>query len=102
MVSLIQNNLQQIQEILKDHKVLTAEVFGSALKSNFNSTSDIDILVTFSDNINLLDYSDNYFDLKIKLEDLLGRNVDLVSSKSLKNPILIESINSSKVNLYAA
>jgi predicted nucleotidyltransferase len=37
-----------------------------------------------------------------QLEALLDRNIDLVSVKSLKNPILIEEINRSKVELYAA
>jgi len=64
--------------------------------------SDIDFLVTFSSSIPLLDYSDNYFSLKFALENLLKKPVDLVSFKSLKNPILLEEINNSKVELYAA
>jgi len=102
MIKLIEHNLDAIIGLFDAHQVSRAYVFGSALTSHFNENSDIDILVTFKDSIQLMDYSDNYFNLKMKLEDLLKRQVDLVSSKSLKNPILKESIDKSKVNLYAA
>lgn len=102
MIKLIEHNLEAIISLFDAHQVSRAYVFGSALTSHFNENSDIDFLVTFKDSIQLMDYSDNYFNLKMKLEDLLKRQVDLVSSKSLKNPILKESIDKSKVNLYAA
>ena len=37
--------------------------FGSVLSDKFNDESDIDLIVNFSD-VQLLDYADNYFDLK--------------------------------------
>ena len=39
------------------------------------------------------------FNLLYDLENLLQKQVDLVSKKSLKNPYLIESINESKIQL---
>lgn len=102
MIDLVYNQTERLASIFKEHHVQQAYLFGSATSSDFSSASDIDILVNFSDDINLLDYADNYFDLKDKLEVLFGRNVDLVSSRSLKNPVLIESINKSKMRLYAA
>jgi predicted nucleotidyltransferase len=102
MVKLLENNLESICRLFDAHHVQTADIFGSALSSDFTKDSDIDILVTFKDSIELLDYSDNYFDLKMKLEDLLSRRVDLVSARSLKNPVLVKAINESKVNVYAA
>jgi predicted nucleotidyltransferase len=102
MNSVIEDNLEKIKEIFKAHRVQTAELFGSALRSDYNENSDVDLLVTFSDDIDLLDYSDNYFELKIELEDLLDRNVDIISAKALKNPVLINEINNSKRELYAA
>ncbi|KOF03517.1 DNA polymerase III subunit beta [Roseivirga seohaensis] len=102
MVSIIENNLDAIYALFKEHKVISAALFGSAAKNNLHGNSDIDFLIQFSEELELLDYADNYFDLKEKLETLLGRSVDLVSRKSLKNPILIQSINDSKKELYAA
>jgi predicted nucleotidyltransferase len=99
---LIQDNLEAIKAILKAHKVISAGLFGSALGPNFNERSDVDFLIEFAEDIPILDYADNYFDLKASLEDLLERNVDLVSLKSLKNPVLIAEINHSKVELYSA
>jgi predicted nucleotidyltransferase len=102
MVDLLSSHIAELHSIFKAHHVTKAEVFGSALSANFNQESDIDILVSFDKNIALLDYADNYFELKERLEELLQRRVDLVSVKSLKNPVLIESINKSKQSLYAA
>ena len=74
-------------------------LFGSALNSNFNAESDVDLLVKFKV-IELSKYFDNYMDFKEKLEDLFGREVDLVEEQTLRNPILINSINKSKELIY--
>lgn len=88
--------------LCKEHYVEYIALFGSAAKNMMHQNSDIDLLVRFSNELDVLDYADNYFALKEKLENLLGKKVDLVSQKSLKNPILIENIDQSKVVLYAA
>jgi predicted nucleotidyltransferase len=82
--------------------VKSIALFGSAAKDSMNENSDIDFLVQFSEEIEVLDYADNYFSFLEKLENLMGKKIDLVSKKSLKNPILIEEIDRSKVDLYAA
>tara|TARA_R110002096_G_scaffold158739_11_gene324240 strand:+ start:4131 stop:4337 length:207 start_codon:yes stop_codon:yes gene_type:complete len=64
--------------------------------------SDIDLLVAFSDDIDILDYADNYFSLLDTLQNISNRKVDLVSSKSIKNPVLKEEVYQTKVELYAA
>jgi predicted nucleotidyltransferase len=66
---------------------------------NFNNRSDIDFLVKFKD-IDLSTYFDNYMNFKSNLENLFGREVDLVEEQTLKNPILINSINKSKELVY--
>ncbi len=84
------------------HQVDSFALFGSAAKDSMKEDSDIDFLVEFSDQIDVLHYADNYFSFLEKLEKLMGKKIDLVSKKSLKNPILIEEIDRSKVDLYAA
>jgi|TARA_R110002050_G_C8946601_1_gene513031 hypothetical protein len=64
--------------------------------------SDIDLLVAFSDDIDILDYADNYFSLLDTLQNISNRKVDLVSSKSIKSPVLKEEVYQTKVELYAA
>ncbi len=86
----------------KLHGVSTIALFGSVAKETMNEESDIDFLVQFSDDLYLLDYADNYFSLLENLHALLGSKIDLVTEKSLKNPLFIEEIKKTKVELYAA
>ena len=102
MIDLIQNKLDEIVAACKKHHVDTIALFGSAAKNAMHENSDIDFLIEFSDDIDVLDYADNYFSLLDKLQEILGRKVDLVSRRSLKNPILKEEIYQSKVDLYAS
>lgn len=92
----------ELHEIFRAHHVERAELFGSAVTGPLNSQSDVDILVTFSKALPILDYAENFFGLKDKLEQKFGRTVDLVSITSLKNPALIESIKHGKRLLYSA
>ena len=76
-------------------------VFGSVLGDSFNEESDIDFVVDFSD-VSLEDYADNYFDLKFSLERIFKRDVDLLERKAIRNPYLLESIDSTKQLVYEA
>jgi len=101
MIDLIQNKLDAIVSACKNHHVKTIALFGSAAKNAMHEDSDIDLLVDFSDDIDVLDYADNYFSLLDQLQEILNRKVDLVSCRSLKNPVLKEEVYQSKVDLYA-
>ena len=102
MIELIQNNIDKIIATCKQHHVEAISLFGSAAKNAMHEDSDIDLLVEFSDDIDVLDYADNYFSLLDQLQEILTIKVDVVSSKSLKNPVLKDEIYQSKVDLYAA
>jgi len=102
MVELIKNKREEIIAICKRHHVVSLALFGSAAKQTMGPDSDIDFLVQFSPAIDVLDYADNYFSLLGALEGLTGRQVDLISIKSLKNPVLKAEIDRSKIALYAA
>jgi len=102
VIELIKNKLDEIITACKEHHVETISLFGSAAKNAMHEGSDIDLLVEFSDDIEVLEYADNYFSLLEQLQSILNKKVDLVSCKSLKNPILKEEIYQSKVDLYAA
>jgi predicted nucleotidyltransferase len=101
-MKLVEDKLNEIIALCKMHQVDSFALFGSAAKDSMKEDSDIDFLVEFSDQIDVLHYADNYFSFLEKLEKLMGKKIDLVSKKSLKNPILIEEIDRSKVDLYAA
>ncbi len=96
---IIEKNIDKIRALCNKHKVARLFVFGSILTDNFKESSDIDLLVDFSD-VDLYDYADNYFDLKTSLEKLLKRQIDLLEDKAIKNPYLRKSIDSSKQMIY--
>lgn len=95
----IQKYSQQIQALCIQHNVRTLFAFGSVLSDKFNSKSDIDLIVDIADS-DPFTYTDNYFDLKFKLENLFNRPVDLLENKALKNPYLKKEIDTTKVLVY--
>lgn len=98
-MKLIENNIQKIVALCKKYKVGKLFVFGSILTNRFNDNSDVDLVVDF-DKVTLEEYADNYFDFKYALEKLLGRDVDLLEDKAIRNPILRRNIDNSKLLIY--
>ena len=79
-------SIAKIVSIITEHKrellgfgVVELGIFGSFVNGNAKDNSDIDILVTF----NKITF-DNYMGLKLFLEGILRRNVDLVIKRTLK------------------
>ena len=98
-MELINQHIEEINLLCKKHKVKELYAFGSIISGPFNAESDLDFLVEFGD-IDLYDYFDNYMDLKESLEELFNIKVDLVEIQTLKNPILIRSIDRNKKLIY--
>ncbi len=98
-MNIIESNLEKVIEICKTHFVERIFVFGSILSDKFSKKSDIDFLIKFQ-GVDLLEYFDNYLDLKNKLEILFDRNIDMVEEQTLRNPYLIASINRNKKLLW--
>ncbi len=98
-MKLIEKNIKAINALCKKHKVQRMFVFGSILTNWFNDESDVDLLVDF-DKSEVADYFSNFFDLKCALQNLFGRNVDLVEGQTIKNSYLKQSINASKTLVY--
>jgi predicted nucleotidyltransferase len=67
-------------ELAERYDVRSLAVFGSAARDELSATSDVDILVDFHGPATLR----NYFALKCRLEDLLGRAVDLVTQQAVR------------------
>jgi len=84
-----------ITPILKKHRVTKAGIFGSFAKNEATPTSDVDILVELPASLSLLDF----VGIKIELEDLLGKSVDLVEYKAIK-PIIKDNILKSEIRVY--
>jgi predicted nucleotidyltransferase len=63
--------------------------FGSAVSGDFNENSDIDFLISFSDNLSPEEYSDNYFNLHYKLRELFNRSIESIVSCLKSNDLLL-------------
>jgi predicted nucleotidyltransferase len=78
-------------DLLAQHKPVLTERFGLVSLALFGSTardaagpdSDIDILVSFDGPAT----SERYFGVQFFLEDLLGRRIDLVTDKALRQEL---------------
>jgi len=66
--------------ILKQAGVSRSAIFGSYVRGEQNENSDIDFLVDYPQGISLFDVAE----LQYKLEDALGKSVDLVGYKTIK------------------
>jgi predicted nucleotidyltransferase len=93
---------QRIVEFCKKWNVKEFGLFGSVLSNDFDMRSDIDVLVTFFE-----DVERTLFDL-VKMEDelkeIFGREVDIVSRRGIessRNSLRRNSILESARTLYA-
>jgi predicted nucleotidyltransferase len=95
----IESHNSDITKLCKMHKVKSLYAFGSVLTEKFNTESDIDLIVEFQP-LDVLDYADNYYDLKFSLETILKREIDLLEEKAIKNPYFRKTINQNKQLIY--
>jgi predicted nucleotidyltransferase len=100
MDKLIEINIDKIKQLCSNYKVKNLYLFGSALRRDFNNSSDIDLLLSFLDGISIKEYTDNFFELHYKLEEIFGRQIDLITERSLSNKFFIDEVNNSKQLIY--
>ena len=91
---------EKIRDFCKKWKIMEFALFGSVLRDDFRSNSDVDVLVSFEETAgwDLFDI----VDMKEELKSIFGREVDLVEQGAIRNPFRRQSILSSKEILYAA
>ena len=99
MQALIKNALPQIRQLMHRYGVEKAYVFGSAARGTMREDSDVDFLIRFPADMDFRTYGDNYFELLYALQDLLGKDVELVAEETISNPFLLESINRHKLTV---
>ena len=76
------------------------ELFGSAATGAFDpERSDVDFLVAFSDTRSP-GYADRYRDFAEALEAVLGRPVDLVTERSVRNSVFRRELEATRLPLY--
>ena len=82
-------------EIFKEYGVTKAAVFGSFARGEEKKSSDIDLLIKMEDGRTLFDLGG----LKVDLEELFGRKVDLVEYEAL-HPLLKDQILKDQVSVF--
>jgi uncharacterized protein len=72
----------EIKELCDRWQIVEFALFGSVLRDDFKPTSDIDVLITFAPNARkgLLTLAR----IKHELEDLLERDVDILTKQSIE------------------
>jgi uncharacterized protein len=90
----------QIAEFCQRWKITEFAVFGSVLRDDFRSNSDIDVLVTFAPDPgwSLFDW----VDMKDELRALFDREVDIADKQGLKNPYRRHEILTTCQVIYAS
>ena len=102
MVSVLVDKIDAIRQACKHFHVVRLDIFGSALREDFESDrSDIDFLVDFG-TMSPFDKPDAYFGLLNELRTILETEVDLVMVGALKNRFIRDDVNRTKQQLYAA
>lgn len=95
-------DLEKIRAFCHKWSVAELMLFGSVLRDDFRDDSDVDLLVTFTDDSHwtLLDR----VTMEDELRQIIGRDVDLVSRRGIErsvNPLRKRAILSTAERLYA-
>jgi hypothetical protein len=98
----LEYNRQKLGQFCRERGIARLELFGSALREDFHSQSDVDLLATLRADARptLLDWAD----MQEKLAEVFGHPVDLVSRRAIeqsRNRYRKQSILSTAIPIYA-
>lgn len=95
MIDLDKATKNTILKTLRKSNVLHAFLFGSYVRDEQKTSSDLDILVTLKPNYSIFDL----LDIRLDLEDRLGIKVDVVPDDCLV-PNIAENIHNERMQLF--
>jgi len=102
MSGIVDEHTEELAALARRYGVARLELFGSAASGEFDpETSDLDFLVEFQNPGPEGKFND-YFGLLHALTVLFGRDVDLVSTRAIKNPYFLKSVNETRRTVYVA
>lgn len=85
----LQKDSKIIKQLARKHGAKTVSVFGSVVRKEDQPNSDIDLLVEFDESASLFDL----INLKLELEEMYNRKVDIVTPNSLHKKIVAPVMN---------
>lgn len=99
LVNIMEQNIEDIKRkilpTLQQFDVVKASIFGSQVRGEATTTSDLDLIVEFSGKKSLFDL----VNLKLALEELLQSKVDVLTYNSI-HPLIKDLILSEEVVIY--
>ena len=85
-----------IEKICQELSLQRLDLIGSAARDD-SVESDIDVLVTFAGDENLLE---RYFSLQARLEAIFKRKVDIIEERAIRNPFFKKAVEKDRVRVY--
>ena len=85
-------NRAKIREIVAAHRAVNARVFGSALRGQDSSSSDLDLLVDPTPETSLMDIAA----IQVELQHLLGVAVDVLTPGALPDTFRSKVLSEAK------
>lgn len=97
MHPLIEEHQEAIRALCREFGVSRLELFGSAATDAFDpERSDVDFIVHYPDDYDYGPWLARYFELRDRLQTLLGRPVDLVMASAIRKPRFIQAANETR------
>jgi predicted nucleotidyltransferase len=91
---------KKIAEFCKRWSINEFALFGSVLRADFRPDSDVDVLVSIDPKAHIGMFE--IIDMKLELERMFKRPVDLVEKEGLRNPYRRSEILNTAQVIYAA
>jgi predicted nucleotidyltransferase len=99
----LSKHVDAIRALCQEFGVARLEVLGSVCTDAFDpERSDIDFLIDYPEDYEVGPWLGRFFDLKDRLETLLGRSVDLGMIGAGRNTYFIRSMNETHQLVFAA
>jgi predicted nucleotidyltransferase len=97
VIALIEQQKASIADLCWRHEVRRLDLFGSAVRGDFQpERSDLDFIVRTG----YAGYADAFLDFADALEQLLGRKVDLLTERMIRNPYFRASVEATRQIVY--
>ena len=84
--------------VCPEYDIKRLDAFGSLVRGTATSTSDVDLLVEFREDAPHL--AKQFLGLLHRLEDTLGCEVDLLTTRGLRNPYFRRRVLEERMPLY--
>ena len=95
----LQIPMSMVDNFCRRWKIREFSIFGSALREDFSSRSDVDVLLSFLENAQWGLFE--LLDMKDELKKIFGREVDIVEKEGIRNPFRRREILRTRKVIYA-